>query len=162
MANSSNSFYLVQGKKSNSGSDRVYDAMADQAMNADRMEAKRWTMIGGAKISPVPDKIFFAGQDEYFIIAYDKKDMTLIAWWNKTKKEGSSISALHLIFNTYGLVGISLSAGLVYYLSKIHPTEMLLIYIACAAVTGVAYIIAFFNWKVKKAAQDKVNELKNV
>jgi len=39
---------------------------------------------------------------------------------------------------------------------------MLLIYIACAAVTGVAYIIAFFNWKVKKAAQDKVNELKNV
>ncbi len=156
--NNKNDIVISQGQKYNSGSDSVRDSDYKT-----KHKQEYWVEIGGIKLIRPDENLRNSDKNDLIVFAYNKNNNEVLAYWNVTKKKGSSSSLTGLIFHPYLLVTFGLSAYIYYYVNI--GTERLEDPIKYNSGIIILLMIAFYfsyaNWSKINYAQKKVNAQKN-
>jgi len=121
-------------------------------------------MVAGVKLLAIPNKLYDSNRGDFLVIGYHQKGNKILAWWNHSKKEGSNISLLHLLFNSYIIAGLICVGIPLWFVWKTeHFSQQQMNYIQIGSIAGIVlcYIFGYFEWKKKRLAQTLVNEQKS-
>jgi hypothetical protein len=156
--NNKNDIVISQGQKYNSGYDNVRDSDYKT-----KHKQEYWVEIGGIKLIRPDENLRNSNRNDLIIFAYNKNNNEVLAYWNATKKQGSSVSLTGLIFHPYIIVALGLSAFIYYYVNiGAERVENPFNYNSGIIVLlMIAFYFSYANWSMINYAQKKVNAQKN-
>ena len=149
---------VTKGKRGDSG----YDNYLVEDLNTGATKS-RWISVGAVKLRGVPDKLYYdSTRDDLIIVAYNRKDFTILSFWNVTQNNGKLITITNLIFHPYiwmvAIIGACFLLGFKKTLKTDEPFKFYAL-LAYGIIMGVTFIYSLLNWHFDKTASKKVEEL---